>query len=172
MPELMALKDAADSYSHFCPQNILQTNQTHFYLWFCLFLYKGLKWQIISLWSVFKLMVSAITDLWRTAVRIQCWYTNRRNVHVCFSQRTTLFKLKNHYDIVSKSLVPRHVLLELLVFCDKENNNKIHQDYTNLDYTKTIFLLQLRSYLHTRMWTTLQMPAYFSWVTLQNITLK
>lgn len=108
MPELMALKDAADSYSHFCPQNILQTKQTHFYLWFCMFLYKGLKWQIISLWSVFKLMVNAITDLWRTAVHIQCWYTNRRNVHICFSQRTTLFKLKNHYYIVSKSLVSTH----------------------------------------------------------------
>lgn len=114
MPELTALKDAAGSYSHFCPHNILQTSQTRFYLWFCLFLYKGLNWQIISLWSVFKLMVNAITDLCRTAVHIQCWYTKRRNVRVCFSQRTTLFKLKNYYDIVSKSPVPRHVLLKLL----------------------------------------------------------
>lgn len=61
---------------------------------------------------------------------IQC----KENPHICFSQMTTLFKLKNHYT-VQRPPVPSPLLLEILkCFVTKKKS------FGNLDYNKTIFL--------------------------------
>ena len=76
-------------------------------------------------------------------VHAKRWFTARWNLHVCFSQMTPLFKLQNHYDIVWKPPVPRHILLKLFMcFLTKKKPTKQNPP-GQLDYTKSVFLLLL-----------------------------